>query len=188
MKFETCPDCGAHLDFGEACGCMNFSEKERRAPDRDSERSPKKETYHAPSIAQIDLKSKSEMLIFLRELKKITPAGMVEVVKRGFPRFTRSLLSNCEHENEYGVELKNDALDALISEIAPELLEAVRRRRQGGHKLTRRIACRLKDEEYDALLNFIREDGFDTMNDWLVKTVRRYLKRKSAKAAKGVKR
>lgn len=29
MKYNICPDCGAHLDFGEACNCKEEAETRR---------------------------------------------------------------------------------------------------------------------------------------------------------------
>lgn len=37
MKFNTCPECGAHLDFGEACDCKEGPEDSRSATGRGGE-------------------------------------------------------------------------------------------------------------------------------------------------------
>lgn len=33
MKYATCPDCGAHLDFGEVCDCRNEACKDNYKTD-----------------------------------------------------------------------------------------------------------------------------------------------------------
>ena len=108
---------------------------------------------------------------------------MITVVREIYPKYDKMLQSKCEHGDEYGVDIRYDAMDALLAKYAPELLEAEKRRRQGGHKLTKRIACRLEDDEYDRLVKCVKEDGFDQMNAWLVFTVRQYLKKKAAEMA-----
>lgn len=30
MKFNICPDCGAHLDFGEVCDCSHEKENDEQ--------------------------------------------------------------------------------------------------------------------------------------------------------------
>jgi hypothetical protein len=30
MQYKICPDCGAHLDFGERCDCQDERQKEDR--------------------------------------------------------------------------------------------------------------------------------------------------------------
>lgn len=37
MKFNICPDCGAHLDFGEVCDCKEGPEASRSAAGRGGE-------------------------------------------------------------------------------------------------------------------------------------------------------
>jgi transcriptional regulator with XRE-family HTH domain len=46
------------------------------------------------------------------------------------------------------------------------------------HKLHGRISCRLSDAELRQLHSLIQADGYDTVQAWLYKTVRGYIKRK----------
>ena len=101
------------------------------------------------------------------------PKDMVAVVQELYPKYDKTMQSKCERGDEYGIQIRKDALEALYARFAPELLK-----KKDGHKYTCRISCRLPDADYAALLEFIRADGFDTMQAWLTYTVRNYLKRK----------
>ena len=47
MKFNICPDCGAHLDFGEVCDCKEGPEASRSAAE--SSCSMPRYAFHSPS-------------------------------------------------------------------------------------------------------------------------------------------
>lgn len=113
----------------------------------------------------------------LRLSKNIPAKDIVAAIQKRYPAFDKTMLSKSEHGAKYGVSLRRDALDALIDEFAPETREAVQHQRNGRHKLTRRIACRLEDDVYAALLQQIRADGYQTTQDWLSDMVAQYLSR-----------
>jgi len=79
----------------------------------------------------------------LRISKGLAAKDIVAVVQKKYPSFDKSVLSKSEHRKKYGVTLTNDIFDAVVDEFAPELKEAYKRRRRGGHRLTCRITCRL---------------------------------------------
>lgn len=112
----------------------------------------------------------------LRELrirKQLPVKDMVEVVQEIYPKFDRYTQSKCE--GDYGIELKPDAMQHLMETFAADELEAKARSRHGKHRLTCRIAARLPDDTYAALMQQVHEDGFGTVQDWLAELVRRYL-------------
>lgn len=114
----------------------------------------------------------------LRELRisrNIPAKDIVEVVKRIYPKFDKTQLSKCESD-EYGSELPEDAMQAIYSAFAPELLTPQKRRRSGRNRLTRRISARLPDDAYALLQQRIRADGYDTIQGWLSDIVSDYLK------------
>lgn len=114
----------------------------------------------------------------LRELRisrNIPAKDIVEVVKRIYPKFDKTQLSKCE-SNDYGSELPEDALKALYTAFAPELLAPQKRRRSGRNRLTRRISARFPDDAYALLQQRIRADGYDTIQGWLSDIVSDYLK------------
>lgn len=103
---------------------------------------------------------------------------MVLTVRTLYPKFDKMLQSKCEHGEEYGIDLKTKAMDALLAKHAPELLAQVKHRRDGCHRLKCKVSCRLEDNEYAELVKRIKEDGFDTMQAWLAFKIRAYLKSK----------
>ena len=177
MNYQICPDCGAALDFGERCDC-----NKKGSPDGNRSDPGRRLSLH-PTIDSIihDSQKIKNNLKYLRTVKNMSMPGMVEFIRTIYPKFNPAAYIMCERSGEFGVELRKDAMDALLDVYAPELLESEKRKRQDGHRLTKRIACRLEDDEYNRLVRCVREDGFDQMNAWLVYTVRNYLKTKAPK-------
>lgn len=173
MDYRECPICGKVLDPGEVCDC----EKEKGLPDANQTSPADSEATTANSIAHPPEEVKPNPLRELRVSKKLAARDMVSTVQQLYPKYDKMLQSKCERD-EYGIDLKPRAMDALLEKYAPELLEKERHQRDGRHKLKRKVMCRLTDEEYDALKKRIKEDGFDTMQAWLAFTIRRYLKSK----------
>ncbi len=118
----------------------------------------------------------AEELRELRISKNLPAKEMVEVVRGIYPKYDKTMQSKCERGNEYGIQIKQDAMNALLAKFAPELLNA--KKKNDGHRLTSRISCRLEDEEYKALKEIIKEDGFDTMQEWLASKIRAFIKNK----------
>lgn len=118
----------------------------------------------------------------LRELRlsrQIPAKDMVAVVQGIYPKYDKTMQSKCERGGEYGIQLRPDAMEAILVKLAPDWLAAKKRKRGGRHRLTCRISCRLEDGEYALLQQLVKADGFDTMQDWLADTVRRYLLERS---------
>lgn len=112
----------------------------------------------------------------LRLSRQIPAKDMVEIIQQYHPKFDKTMLSKCEHGEEYGVQIRREALDSLYEKFAPDLIHKVKKERDGRHRLTKRISCRLSDEEHAELLCAIEEDGCKTIQDWLSEQVISYLK------------
>lgn len=116
----------------------------------------------------------------LRELRiglQLPAKEMVSVVRDIYPKYDKTMQSKCERGNEYGVQIRRDAMDALLTKFAPEKLN-VRKKKSDGHKYTCRISCRLPDEHYLLLQKHVKTDGYSTMQDWLTDQVQKYLVQK----------
>lgn len=122
----------------------------------------------------------SEKLRELRISQQLPAKSIVEVVRQLYPKYDKTLQSKCERSGEYGVELRQDAMDALCLEFAPEQLQAPKQKRDSGHLLKCRISCRLPDDDYQALKHHLKTDGYQTMQDWLKAVVTAYLHDKEA--------
>lgn len=152
-----------------------MSKKKEGLPDANRNSPETKDLDH--SIARAKKNVKPNLLRELRTTKDLEAKDLVDTVKALYPRFDKTLESKCEHE-EYGIDLKRQAMDALLIRYAPELIEAERRRRDGNHKLRRRVSCRLTETEYADLMKQIKADGFDTTQAWLAFNIRHYLKKR----------
>ena len=114
----------------------------------------------------------------LRLSKQLPAKDIVAAVQKLYPSFDKTMLSKSEHGDRYGVTLRRDAMDALIDEFAPEAKKAIKRQRDGRHRLTRKIMCRLEDEDYTTLQQLIKADGYATMQDWVAARVTAYISEK----------
>ena len=122
----------------------------------------------------------------LRKLRldlQLPAKDIVAVVQRLYPSFDKSMLSKSENGDKYGVTLKRDAVDAIVDEFAPEAKKAIAHRRNGYHRLTCRITCRLENDEFDLLQQLIKDAGYKTTQDWLSDMVKQYIKTQNLKGA-----
>ena len=119
----------------------------------------------------------------LRELRlalQLPAKEIVAVIQELYPKYDKTMQSKCERSDEYGVSLQPDAMKAVLAKLAPERIEQRKRQKNGRHRLTCRISCRLEDADYAALQQHTKADGYATMQDWIADIVREYLKSKGA--------
>lgn len=93
----------------------------------------------------------------------VKPAEMVAVVQRLYPSYDRFLHSKCRNGEKYGIMLRPDAMDAIITEFAPGLRNA---RRSGPRSKPMRIQARLTEAVYGALQRALRAKGM-TAQRWI---------------------
>ena len=120
-------------------------------------------------------KSTRNELMELRVGRGLPAREMVAVVQELYPKYDKTMQSKCEHGEEYGVLLRPDALTALYSRFAPDVLEARKRSRHGKHRLTCRITARLEDALFAALQQRMQADGYQTFQELLTALVLRYV-------------
>lgn len=109
----------------------------------------------------------------LRLSHSIPARDIAETVQQLYPRFDRYLLSKCEAESVYGIQLKTDALKALYTKFDPDGWK--KRRKKDGHRNQFRIYCRMDAETYTELFWRIQEDGYKTMQDWIMAQITAYI-------------
>lgn len=109
----------------------------------------------------------------LRVQKGLADDQIIDQVTGLYPYFNVLALHYAENAEEYGLDLRDDAMNALYAAFAPEL--APKKPRRERRKLTRRIQGRLSESDYRALQEYIKRLGYQTMQDWLAVTVRRAL-------------
>jgi len=100
---------------------------------------------------------------------------VVPIIQAKYPKYDAQLHSKVERPDSYGIKLCEEAEVAVRDhfgyvEAAPQKPCKADRR-----KLPSRISCRLEKDEYDHLQIAIREDGFDTVQDWMRSMVIQYL-------------
>ena len=122
----------------------------------------------------------SEELRKLRTEFNIPAKDIVDVIKRTYPSFDRTMLSKCENGAAYGVKLSKEALEAAYKAFGLEAELKAQSARKDRHRLSCRISARLTDEEFSALQKHMAADGYQTSQEWITDAVRAYLKSKEA--------
>lgn len=193
--YKPCPDCGANLDQNESCDCKSLDcrQKKNGLPDA-NQISPRKGKIPSPkhNIAQSAVVVKTlsvpvrenpmreNALRDLRVTKNIPVKEMVAVVRVKHPKYDKHLHSKCEHGEDYGIQLCEDAMNDLRVVYASEQLAMPEVKNPSGpdrHLLKNRVSCRLPDDLYEKFIKYTREDGYNTQ-DWLAETVGKYVRRK----------
>lgn len=109
----------------------------------------------------------------LRADKNIPGEVIVTTVKKMYPKFSKSLLSMCEHTSAYGVELAQPAMIALTAAYSPETSK--KRPMKERRKLSYRIYGRLSESDAREFEQAKKADGYATTQDWVQVAVRKYL-------------
>lgn len=106
----------------------------------------------------------------LRLLSGIPAPTIADAVREIFPKFDRYLLSKCEQPDLYGVALLPRGMKAARA-LAPEVTP----KKKDGHKNQFRIYCRMDQATYNRLIAQIRQDGFKTVQDWMLDQIKAYI-------------
>ena len=111
----------------------------------------------------------------LRVQKKIPAKDMVEVVRKIYPKYDKTVQSKCENSELYGTQLAPDAMAALYAAFDPERETPRSAPRKDKHRLTCSIRARLETPIYEALQQRIEAEGHATAQDWLTEKILAYL-------------
>ena len=106
----------------------------------------------------------------LRLLSGIPAPAIADAVREIFPKFDRYLLSKCEQPDLYGVTLLPRGMKAARA-LAPEVTP----KKKDGHKNQFRIYCRMDQATYNRLIAQIRQDGFKTVQDWMLDQIKAFI-------------
>lgn len=109
-------------------------------------------------------------LRYLRILSGIQAPAIADAVKQVFPKFDCYLLSKCEQPDLYGVTLLPRGMKAARA-LAPDVTP----KKKDGHKNQFRIYCRMDQATYNRLISQIRQDGFKTVQDWMLDQIKAYI-------------
>ena len=160
------------------------AKKESGAASAGTETTPLIENRNQEGFDQIDnlpqedqiVKSERSRAAQLQWLLSHTEGSreLVDAVQTIYPRFDKSLLSKAKNAERYGVEICGDALKHLWLTYAPEEY-AKRKRHSDGHKLTRRLQCRVDEGLYEAFMKVCFERNFKDVNEALNVVIRFFL-------------
>ena len=90
------------------------------------------------------------------------------------PNIDKAMLSKCENPEKYGVTLDYETKRHIFQTADPEGWEKYKRHTDG-HRNQFRIYCRMDAATYTELLWRVKEDGYETMQDWIMDQIRKYI-------------
>ncbi|MBQ8971659.1 MAG: hypothetical protein IJ074_01065 [Clostridia bacterium] len=123
-----------------------------------------------------DVKALKDMI----HRRSIPLMDITEVVKTIYPKCDKTLISKCANGNEYGIQLRKDALAALKAHFRETAQIAQNRPQQGGRAKPKRIYCRLTEGSYAALQRLISRSGL-TMQGFIENLILNELKKEEEK-------
>lgn len=106
----------------------------------------------------------------LRLSSGIPASEIAEAVRKIYPKFDRHLLSKVEHPDDYGVHLLPRGMAA-----ARALVPDWKPKKKDTHRNKFRIYCRMDEATYVKLIGQIRQDGFKTVQDWMLDQITAYI-------------
>lgn len=172
MNLRICPDCGGSLDPAEKCDCT----KKEDAPGATGTASKKDSTT---CILALERDSVNPGVVELSDLVfpgKVLDKDIVAAVQEIHCKYDKTLHSKCKRGAEYGIQLRRSAIDAVTRKLGAVVHTAPKCCKSDKRTLSRRISCRLSESVYGELQLSIQEDGYDTMQDFLLHLVRDYIK------------
>ena len=176
MIYKTCPDCGANLDPGETCDCA----KEKKLPATNETASIQTQTDNGETVSEYSIADNPELvksfdLRDLRQKKELTVKDIVAVLQPEFPGFDKTVNSKAENPHKYGVTLYYKAIDIILRRYAPEVLAKEKRRRNGYHKLTATLFCRVDTDTYNRFKAAIKSAGYQSVQAALTELTLKFI-------------
>lgn len=107
----------------------------------------------------------------LRVSSGIPAPEIAAAIREVFPKFDRTLLSKCERPEDYGMKLLPRGMNA-----ARALVPGWKPKSRDGHRNQFRIYCRMDAATYTELFWKTKQDGYKTMQDWIMDQIQKYIK------------
>ena len=116
----------------------------------------------------------SNELRALRLTSGIPAPTIAKAIREIYPKFDTTLLSKCEHPDDYGVRLLPTGMHA-----ARKLVPGWEKKERDRLRSRFCIHCRMDGETYVKLVGQIRQDGFKTVQSWMLDQVLAYINARS---------
>lgn len=131
---------------------------------------PQEAMEHAYTIPEVSGAVNSRLKDY-RETVGASQADIVAILKARFAKYDKTLQSKCEHTDKYGIEPCKEAF-ALLD------MHFKRTKRATHHRRQKRVMCRLSDEDYAAFKAAIEASSYQTMQAYMERSIKRFIKRK----------
>lgn len=153
---------------------MTDAKKAAALLEQEQSQTKKPETSIADTTPAV--KPKITDLASLRAAVGMPVNDLVDVVRTIYPKYDKPLNSKCEHGDEYGIDLRPDAFEALLQKFVPQEIAAAQRvKRPENRKANCRIHARLTDSVSRQFRDALSADGF-SIQAWIEKQVYTYLR------------
>lgn len=131
---------------------------------------PQEAMEHAYTIPEVSGVVNSRLKAY-REAVGASPADIVAILTARFAKYDKTLQSKCENTDKYGIEPCKEAFDLLDTHFK-------RTKRATRHRRQKRVMCRLSDEDYADFKAAIEESSYPTMQAYMERSIKRFIKRK----------
>ena len=158
----SCEECGAHLDPGESCSCGG---KIKREAHRGNGNASHKNEINIRIVSHNE-KNVNPLRRFRIE-NNIPANEMVETIKAIYPGYDKPLHSKVEHGEQYGIELRQNAIRALEKRFCGTI-------KKKDHHKGFRVSCRLDADTYAAFMAQLDKEKI-TMQEWISCVIRKEL-------------
>lgn len=112
----------------------------------------------------------------LRMQSATSARDMVAVVRTLYPKYDKTCQSKCENSEMYGVRLMDNAMKALQYAFGTVEKETPKPAKANANRLPCRIYGRLDTVTFDLLRDRLKNDGYSSVQAWLLDMTAQYLK------------
>lgn len=166
MKYKTCPDCGAALDFGEICDCKK--ESDTAATVSPSTVSDAEDSLPENRATVKDCELLHEWIVDTGKQK----IDIARDLKARYPLITRQLLTQACHWERYGVIVHPSVLE-LMADIYG--LNLAKKPHSQKRKVKKALTYRCTSRMYERIMMAKLQTGIATDQEFVAIAIDYYL-------------
>ena len=111
----------------------------------------------------------------LRLITGLPASSLVSRIQEAYPKYDKHLHSKCERTEEYGIALCEEGMDLLLNTYGAQTPKTAPQR--PNRRTPCLVSCRLTREEFEQLQQVITASGYDSMQAFVAKVLRGYIRR-----------
>lgn len=101
---------------------------------------------------------------------------VIEAIQELYPKYDKYLHSKVVNGEQYGIQIRDDAYKMLGEKFG---VKKKQKKSKDYHKLRHQVKCRITPNDYELIMEQIKQSDFDTMQDWLHSLIQSQVKGES---------